>query len=231
MILRKRQRVIANAADSGAVEMESTSDVGGGMPMSERTRQVLSIVNESTKWAVSAAAAGFLLWKHNERAAWCILGSIFNSVTGKILKRLINQSRPPLSRKVDPGMPSSHALSLAYFGTYSSLTILLWQGLKPSAVIAAICAQALTAFFAWLRIALGYHTPAQVLVGCAVGNVVAISWLAIGERKVLPAIASPDGALLRVALFLSTTLLVVAFVAYALRKWTQDLPFFDRWRR
>jgi hypothetical protein len=84
----------------------------------------------------------------------------------------------------------------------------------------------LHALQAWLRIALGYHTPAQVLVGCAVGNLVAVSWLAAGEYKVFPAIASPDGALPRLVLYLITTTGVGAFVAYALHRWTRELPIF-----
>lgn len=47
VVHRRGQRAIVNAASSGAMELESTSDAGGRLPMSESTRKVLSFVNES----------------------------------------------------------------------------------------------------------------------------------------------------------------------------------------
>ena len=42
----------------------------------------------------------------------------------QVLKVVINESRPAGARSVDPGMPSSHANSLGYFGSYVALSAL-----------------------------------------------------------------------------------------------------------
>jgi dolichyldiphosphatase len=90
-------------------------------------------------------------------------------------------------------MPSSHAQFVAYFATYLSLFLLvrhntrdnfhqstthvptpLWQRLLlalSSFVGAAAVAQS--------RIYLNYHTPRQVLAGCAVGIACAAAWFIV----------------------------------------------------
>ena len=50
----------------------------------------------------------------------------------QVIKRLVNESRPVNARAVDPGMPSSHASSLAFFGSYIVLSLTVATG--PSAV-------------------------------------------------------------------------------------------------
>jgi dolichyldiphosphatase len=88
------------------------------------------------------------------------------------------------------GMPSSHAQFVAFFAAYLSLFILirhnsrdnvhqssthvptpLWQRmlLALSSVVGA-------AAVARSRIYLNYHTPRQVLAGCAVGAACAVAW-------------------------------------------------------
>lgn len=42
----------------------------------------------------------------------------------QVLKKLINKQRPKFARKADPGMPSSHASSLAYLSVYMAFA---WQ--------------------------------------------------------------------------------------------------------
>ncbi len=75
------------------------------------TTRVLSAINESTKWVVSGAVAGVLVWLRNEHAAWAVLGAVLSSFVCKLLKHAINQERPGTAVKTDPGMPSSHANS------------------------------------------------------------------------------------------------------------------------
>ena len=51
----------------------------------------------------------------------------------QVLKAVLNQSRPAGARSSDPGMPSSHANSLGYFGTYVALSLV-----RTSAVCAVV---------------------------------------------------------------------------------------------
>lgn len=51
-------------------------------------------INEFTKFGVSAAAFGTLVYYHNAAASFALSGSIANSVAGKILKRVLNIPRP-----------------------------------------------------------------------------------------------------------------------------------------
>ena len=77
----------AAAASSSAGGMVAD----GGHPSRGRA---LSLLNESTKFAVSAAAFGALVYFRNEAACWALTGSILNAVAGKILKRALNVPRP-----------------------------------------------------------------------------------------------------------------------------------------
>ncbi len=45
------------------------------------------------------------------------------------LKRAINMQRPAYARKQDPGMPSSHASSLAYLAVYLAIA---WKPAQPA---------------------------------------------------------------------------------------------------
>lgn len=87
------------------------------------------------------------------------------------------------------GMPSSHAQFVAYFSVSLALFLLLRHVPHPSAThspssfservllsaVAMLCAGAV----AGSRIYLSYHTPKQVLVGCAAGAVSAVAWFCI----------------------------------------------------
>lgn len=88
-------------------------------------------------------------------------------------------------------MPSSHAQFVAYFSISLALFLLLRHVPHPSAThrpssrsrserillsaVAMLCAAAVAAS----RIYLNYHTPKQVLVGCAAGAVSAVAWFCV----------------------------------------------------
>ena len=168
----------------------------------------LAYVNESTKFIVSGACLAVLITHPNVPVCWCLSGSVFNSLNSKLLKRLINESRPDGATKLDPGMPSSHAVSLSYLSVYAASALLLrgggfpavpgaWpvpvQGVQPGA--AALVAAGL--FLTWLRVHLGYHNWAQVCVGYGIGSVTALGWLWCGETIIGPSLvndpAGPSG--------------------------------------
>lgn len=84
------------------------------------------------------------------------------------------------------GMPSSHAQFVTFFSVSLSLFLLLRHAPTPTtshspftfserallSLVACVCAAAV----ALSRIYLNYHTPKQVLVGCAAGLAFALAW-------------------------------------------------------
>lgn len=101
-----------------------------------------------------------------------------NSINGKVLKKVLNHERPEGAEKADPGMPSSHAVSLSYLSVYAASALIIHGGggggrVLPGGVLHASAAAAggvlpdwsvlpgagaLVAagvFLTWLRVALG----------------------------------------------------------------------------
>ena len=148
----------------------------------------LGYVNESTKFLVSGTALAVLLTHPSVHVVWCMIGSVVNSLGGKALKKALNHERPDGAAKADPGMPSSHAVSLSYMSVYAAAALLpraaafpqiqgAWPVPEWSAEPLAAALIALGLFFTWLRVALGYHTVPQVVVGYVLGAGVALGWL------------------------------------------------------
>jgi dolichyldiphosphatase len=103
-----------------------------------------------------------------------------------LLKRWIREERPRQMYGKGYGMPSSHSQFVTYFSLSLSLFLLFRHAPNPSAthtpssllertllsLLACFCATAVAAS----RVYLNYHTPKQVLVGCAAGAVFAVAW-------------------------------------------------------
>jgi dolichyldiphosphatase len=194
-----RERLVAVSADSTSAQPDGPPTV----TQTSRLVKCLSYINESTKFLVSGAALATLVTKPEVAVVWCLIGSVVNSACGKVLKKLLNEKRPEGAAKADPGMPSSHALSLSYLSVYAAAALASRGGvdggaigtsaLQPWPVSATFvipgCVSliALGVFFTWLRVKLGYHTKPQVVVGYVLGAATAMVWLAIGEQVVVPA--------------------------------------------
>ncbi|KAI9843786.1 MAG: hypothetical protein M1838_002473 [Thelocarpon superellum] len=102
------------------------------------------------------------------------------------LKRWIKEERPRQMNGKGYGMPSSHAQFVWYFSVSLVLFLLLRHQPTPStthtpttfqmrallSVLALVGAGAVSAS----RVYLNYHTPKQVLVGCAAGTGCAVAW-------------------------------------------------------
>ena len=88
-------------------------------------------------------------------------------------------------------MPSSHAQFVTFFSVYLALFLLLRHQPHPTHThtpltlferfILSLLALASAASISVSRIYLNYHTLKQVLVGCAAGAVLAISWFIVIE--------------------------------------------------
>ena len=185
---------------------------------------VFEYLNESTKFVVSATAMVFLVFHPTVETCWCLLGSIVNSVNGKLLKRMLNHSRPDGAKKVDPGMPSSHATSLSYLSWYAALAF----AFEPNAFgLATFITRTLAfglvslgAFLAYLRVKLGFHTWPQVYVGYGLGSSTALVWILFGKGYLIQHLARHPERLKNLH-----ACLVVAIGLFALSaiKWVKEL--------
>ncbi|KAK3280082.1 hypothetical protein CYMTET_12064 [Cymbomonas tetramitiformis] len=166
------------------------------MPSSEAPAKpapkFLRLLNKSTKYVVTGTAVGVLLWSQFDLVTcWALIGAIFNAFLCKMLKTVLNQSRPAsAAEKSDPGMPSSHAQSLGYMATYPA--VLLFSH-SADLLPASLGLEAAALFASWLRIACGLHTVDQVLVGYLAGGSTALVWM-WGGMQALPAISSSPTA-------------------------------------
>jgi dolichyldiphosphatase len=136
----------------------------------------LESVNEATKWTVSACVFAAVAYLRSPLSSWWLVGSIVAAVLCKLLKRLINQSRPKDARLTDPGMPSSHATSLAFLSVF----VALWVNSAQSELFLSLLAPLVAVLLAILRVTLGFHTGAQVLVGFGFGALCAHAWWKLG---------------------------------------------------
>lgn len=182
-------------------------------------RKGLVLLNESTKFVVSAAALAVLLQQRNAAASFALSGSVINSLAGKALKRVLNHARPAGARKADPGMPSSHALSLGYLATYGAAALL--DSGSSGARLAALGLQALGLFLTALRVALGYHTMPQVIVGYGLGASNALILHSLALSTVLPAMDALP--VLKTALYAATAAAIALFAAQGAVSWAADL--------
>ena len=179
------------------------------------------VVNEATKFVVSFAAFCVLLHFRNAAAAVALFGSILTSLAGKLLKRLLAHARPAGARKADPGMPSSHAVSLGYLATYAASALYASGGAGHPWWPAAVGLQALGLALTALRVVLGYHNVPQVVVGYAFGgcSAVTIHWLT--AAFLLPALqASPHTTSV---LYVLTGAAIGVFALSAARSWAEDV--------
>ncbi|CAM9554116.1 unnamed protein product [Ectocarpus sp. 13 AM-2016] len=145
----------------------------------------LDVLGSSTQWVVAGAVGVALITRADVDTLVYVLGSLINAVFSKVLKKTINQVRPDGAQLSDPGMPSSHAMSLFYLGTYLVIGlqehgVLLLHPSLPSWPLGVMQTQTLLGMYAltaslW-RVKAGFHTLPQVAVGAAVGAVDAVLW-------------------------------------------------------
>ena len=193
-------------------------------PSSKKT-PVLAYVNESTKFVVSCAALGVLLRDPSAGTCWALLGSVVNSVNGKILKRILNHERPDGAIKADPGMPSSHATSLSYLSVYAATALAYFRDAAPALGYAGQLAASFVLvimgmFLSYLRVSTGYHTPPQVIVGYAVGSTTALTWFFVGLRYVEPFLKAEPSML---SVLHSALIIAIGWFAFSALDWVETI--------
>lgn len=80
----------APATDSPPAEAAPSSQQRGGHGRQRRKSDhpALEAINDATKWAVSAAAFGTLLWRRDLLSAFCVLGSIVAAINCRVSWRV-----------------------------------------------------------------------------------------------------------------------------------------------
>jgi len=156
----------------------ATSNSDDGDPATTAATQTapkpIRLANASTKWLVVFAQTAAVWTRRDLVSPFIVIGSIVAAFGTALLKRLIGQQRPAGSPFSDPGMPSSHAL----VGTFAAVA---WAvHLQKLEATACLLSAALS--ISVLRVAVGYHTWAQVLAGGLLGGVSACAWMTLGSR-------------------------------------------------
>jgi len=99
-------------------------------------------VNKATKYAVTLATfVSVVTWPDRLLACWVLVGAVTNAFVNKALKYVLNHARPSsgMHAKTDPGMPSSHAQSLAYLAGYPAMGWLVRASLSPVSATVFLC--------------------------------------------------------------------------------------------
>jgi dolichyldiphosphatase len=179
----------------------------------------------STKWVVSGATVAVWLWRQDGAVLYFLLGSVLNALLSKLLKRAFKQPRPPGAQEQEPGMPSSHAQSLAFFAVYLSLSVCAVDdgALSPALRVGAVVALCCTALLlAWARVTSGLHTAAQVCVGLCVGASTAAAWWHEPVGALSPAVV--DAALQQTPHRSAVAVAIAALILLGLSiKWNKPL--------
>jgi len=152
-----------------------------------------------TRTLVSGSAFATLLYRRDVPTVTFLVGAVLNALLSKVLKRAINARRPEGARLSDPGMPSSHAQSLFFFGGFLACGAQQWAlptllDDTPQRVVrclrdcTSLGVELLALVLALLRVRAGLHTPAQIAVGGAIGTTNGVLWFVASpslERAVL----------------------------------------------
>jgi len=167
--LRKYPVAAATAGDSDSVRDSSRAQ--------SRIHPALVLLGKTTSSAVSLAFFAFLAYRRDTYMVSFFIGAIANGVLSKLLKRVLDQDRPVsdegggavAENPVDKGMPSSHAMSLGFLGTFTALG-------TPCPALAFPFLTMYAAASLSYRIRSGLHTPEQVVVGTILGVINGWTW-------------------------------------------------------
>ena len=152
------------------------------VPVSPVVTMPLKLIGKTTSVLVAGSVFAAMAYYRDAITFALFLGSVSNGILSKVLKRILNQSRPAelhesddvIDKPGDNGMPSSHAMSLGFICTFTALN--------------APWAQAPLAFYSIAsliyRVQVKLHTWEQVVVGLVVGSTNGYAWwhLTVGDN-------------------------------------------------
>jgi PAP2 superfamily. len=203
--IRLRQKQISHSktfspqpfVKSSQMSMSSSPSVNTSTSLASISKAIVTKIGSTTSSVVAGTFFLVLAYQRDSFMLTFFIGSILNGISSKILKKVLNVDRPEgfqsdESIKVKPsdkGMPSSHAMSLGFIGTYciAHAISILGTGFQSSAISVGII---LYTFISLLyRVQSNLHTVAQIIVGLVFGVLNSITWrsLAFGENPILRA--------------------------------------------
>lgn len=131
------------------------------------------MIGSTTSAVVAGTFYLVLAWKRDALMVSFFMGSISNGVLSKVLKKILKQERPadmdassldlPPS---DNGMPSSHAMSLGFIGTFTALQL-------PWATVPLLVYVTISLIY---RVKVNLHTLEQIIVGVVLGSLNGVVW-------------------------------------------------------
>lgn len=134
---------------------------------------VLYRIGSTTSTVVAGTFYAVLTWKRDALMVSFFIGSISNGILSKVLKKILKQERPAgLDESTmefapsDNGMPSSHAMSLGFIGTFTALQL-------PWATVPILVYATISLVY---RVKENLHTIEQILVGAVVGSLNGFVW-------------------------------------------------------
>ena len=172
--------------------------------------RLTQIIGSSTSLVVSLAI--FVLHIYNSPTSpkflSFLIAAVLNAGLSKLLKRVANVQRPDGSSLLDPGMPSSHGMSLGFIATSLLLTECSF-----GVVLGTI-------FFVYsslsYRLRMKYHTVGQLVVGLMLGSGNSFFWHKHFPVAKLAKVAYVGGAIKKV--YLVAPLIVGAGVVSSLER-------------
>jgi membrane-associated phospholipid phosphatase len=141
----------------------------------------LTAIGSTTSALVAGTFFVILAWQRDALMVSFFIGAISNGILSKILKKILKQERPAELeledfelKPSDNGMPSSHAMSLGFIGTFTALA-LPWSRLP-------ILLYVLISLI--YRVQTNLHTREQILVGISLGITNGYLWriLCVGDN-------------------------------------------------
>ncbi|CAG8712753.1 15206_t:CDS:2 [Acaulospora morrowiae] len=134
--------------------------------------KLLNFLEHTRRW-VALVASIVLVYARDIHVAYIIAGGIVMGFIAKVLKYIIRQPRP---KDKSYGMPSSHSAITIYYAL--SISFQLFSSPLPYLInlLLSTIALGIAISVVWSRIALGYHTHMQVIVGVSMGFAFALTW-------------------------------------------------------
>jgi membrane-associated phospholipid phosphatase len=187
---------------SNRKELNIATHSSTDLEISSKMNRLVTKMGSTTSIVVAGTFFAVLAYKRDAFMLTFWIGSILNGISSKILKRILNQSRPvgyihDDSVKVKPsdnGMPSSHAMSLGFIGTYTVLG--LWEvvGGGMNGIILSLLLSSYSIISLAYRVKSNLHTMDQILVGSCFGIINSLLWrsLALGTCELLPSFNMMD---------------------------------------
>ncbi|GMH24026.1 hypothetical protein Nepgr_025869 [Nepenthes gracilis] len=177
-------------------------------------------INRLSKWLVSGVLGVLIVWRHDAEAVWAVMGSAINVALSITLKRILNEERPVLNQKSDPGMPSSHAQSIFFGIVFVIISIVEGLGINGLTLILSGLTLAIGSYLTWLRVTQQFHTTSQVVVGAALGFGFALAWFWSWNTIVLEEFNS--FLWVRVLILLGSAACGLVFLGYVIGNWITD---------